>query len=87
MFFTDPIAAFTNIARAMRSNGRLVMMVWQDHHLNEWSVSIQLALAAGADASIPSTAVPDPFSLADPAETERVLETASFAEALTEEAE
>ena len=81
MFFTDPVAGFTNIARAMRSNGRLVMMVWQDHHLNEWSVSIQLALAAGADMSIPSLGAPDPFSLADPATTERVLETAGFAEA------
>ena len=56
------------------------MMVWQDHHLNEWSVSIQLALAAGADLSIPSLGAPDPFSLADPATTERVLETAGFAE-------
>src|SRR5688572_27922031 len=45
MFFTDPVAAFTNIARAMRPDGRLVMMVWQDHHLNEWSVSIERALA------------------------------------------
>src|SRR5262245_19607786 len=26
MFFTDPVAGFTNIARAMRPNGRLVMM-------------------------------------------------------------
>ena len=81
MFFPDPVDGFTNIARAMRSKGRLVMMVWQDHHLNEWSVSIQLALAAGADVSIPSLGAPDPFSLADPATTERVLETAGFAEA------
>jgi SAM-dependent methyltransferase len=81
MFFTDPIAGFTNIARAIRSNGRLVMMVWQGHHLNEWSVSIQLALGAGADGSIPAPGAPDPFSLADPAATKRVLETAGFAEA------
>ena len=48
MFFADPVAAFTNIARALRPKGRLVMMVWQDHHRNEWSVSIQRALAGGA---------------------------------------
>ena len=65
----------------MRPNGRLVMMVWQDHHRNEWSVSIQRALAAVADVPIPSLGAPDPFSLADPAITERVLETAGFANA------
>ena len=75
MFFTDPVAGFTNIARALRPDGRLVMMVWQDHHRNEWSVSIQRALAGGADVSIPSPGAPDPFSLADPTTTERVLET------------
>jgi SAM-dependent methyltransferase len=81
MFFADPVAAFSNIARAMRRNGRLVMMVWQDHDRNEWSVSIQQALAAGAEVRIPSPGAPDPFSLADPAATERVLEAAGFAEA------
>ena len=48
MFFADPVAAFTNIGRAMRPGGRLAMMVWQDHLRNEWSVSIQRALT-GAD--------------------------------------
>jgi ubiquinone/menaquinone biosynthesis C-methylase UbiE len=81
MFFGDPVAAFTNIARAMRREGRLVMMVWQDHHRNEWSVSIQRALAGGADVTAASLGAPDPFSLADPTTTERVLDTAGFDEA------
>jgi SAM-dependent methyltransferase len=81
MFFLDPVAGFTNIARAMRPNGRLVMMVWQDHRRNEWSVSIRQALAAGTGAPIPSLGGPDPFSLADPSTTERILEAAGFAEA------
>src|ERR1700683_564465 len=29
MFFADPVAAFGNAGRALRSAGRLVMMVWQ----------------------------------------------------------
>jgi ubiquinone/menaquinone biosynthesis C-methylase UbiE len=78
MFFTDAIAGFRNIARAIHPNGRLVMMVWQDHHRNEWSVSIHRALATGAGMPIRSLGAPDPFSLADPATTERVLETAGF---------
>ena len=29
MFFTDPVAAFTNIGRALRPGARLVQLVWQ----------------------------------------------------------
>ena len=28
MFFADPVAAFANVGRALRPDGRLVMMVW-----------------------------------------------------------
>ncbi len=66
MFFADPVAAFANIWRAMRPNGRLVIMVWQSHDRNEWSVSIQRALTGGADVPVASLEGPDPFSLADP---------------------
>ena len=45
MFFRDPLVAFTNIARALRSTGRLVMMVWQAHERNEWSMEIEQSLA------------------------------------------
>jgi SAM-dependent methyltransferase len=44
MFFDDPVAAFANIAVALRPAGRLVMMVWQAHERNEWSVAIERAL-------------------------------------------
>ena len=57
------------------------MMVWQDHHRNEWSVAIQRALAGGADVPAAALGAPDPFSLADPATTERVLDRAGFCEA------
>jgi ubiquinone/menaquinone biosynthesis C-methylase UbiE len=81
MFFADPVAAFTNIGRAMRPKGRLAMMVWQDHHRNEWSVSIQRALAGVGVAPPASLSAPDPFSLADPTTTAQILETAGFGEA------
>jgi ubiquinone/menaquinone biosynthesis C-methylase UbiE len=41
MFFADPVTAFTNIGRALRPAGRLVMMVWQAHDRNEWEVAIR----------------------------------------------
>lgn len=81
MFFTDPVAAFTNIARATRPEGRLIMMVWQDHHRNEWSVSIERSVADGVDMRASSPGAPDPFSLADPAAVAQILETAGFGEA------
>ncbi len=81
MFFANPVAAFTNIGRAIRPNGRLMMTVWQDHHRNEWSVSIQRALGDTADVPAARPGAPDPFSLADPTTTERLLETAGFGDA------
>jgi SAM-dependent methyltransferase len=81
MFFADPVAAFTNIWRAIRPNGRLVMMVWQDHSRNEWFVAIQRALAGSANGPAASPSAPDPFSLADPTTTKRLLESAGFGDA------
>jgi ubiquinone/menaquinone biosynthesis C-methylase UbiE len=59
MFFSDPVAAFTNIARTLRRDGRLVMMVWQAHERNEWSVAIAHALASEGE-SLPAAPLPPP---------------------------
>ena len=72
MFFADPVAAFTNIGRALRPDGRLVMMVWQAAERNEWDVALREALGVGAAEG------PDPFSLADPATVRDVLRAAGF---------
>jgi len=75
IFFADPVAAFGNVARALRPDGRLVMMVWQDRDGNDWDVAIRQSLAGpGAGAS----AGPDPFSLADPPTVTGILEAAGF---------
>jgi SAM-dependent methyltransferase len=58
MFFADPVAAFRNIARAARPQAQLVMLVWQSHHRNEWSTTLQTAL--GVDKTSSGA---DPFSL------------------------
>jgi len=75
MFFRDPIAAFSNIGKALRRAGRLLMMVWQGHERNEWSVSIERALSASVD---PEGL--DPFSLSDPATVRRILDTAGLSD-------
>jgi SAM-dependent methyltransferase len=78
MFFRDPVAAFGNIGHGMRSAGRLLIMVWQGHERNEWSVSIRRALASTVGSPDPGSQAPDPFSLADPATVRRILDAAGF---------
>lgn len=80
MFFTDPVAAFTNIGRALRPGARLVLSVWQAHDRNEWATAVREALTVGTAAPAPTTNEPGPFSLADPAITEDILTAAGFAE-------
>ncbi|WP_242892962.1 class I SAM-dependent methyltransferase [Actinomadura litoris] len=71
MFFADPVAAFTNIGRALRPGARLVLLVWQDRDRNEW---------ASALSQIHATPSAAPFSLADPSTTKGILTAAGFTE-------
>ncbi|MFB8275296.1 class I SAM-dependent methyltransferase [Nocardia colli] len=76
MFFADPVAAFTNIGRALRPGSRLVQLVWQAGDQQEWVVAIRAALA-GAPITAP---VGGAFSLADPATARSILTAAGFTE-------
>lgn len=78
MFFSDPVAAFANIAQSLRRDGRLVMMVWQAHNRNEWSVAIAHALAVDEEFLPPAPQHSDPFTLAHPATVTRMLSAAGF---------
>jgi hypothetical protein len=71
-------AAFTNIARAMRSGGRLVLLSWQPMERNEWVSDFRTALAAGRDLPTPPPGTPG--SLKDPDQVRPLLTSAGFAE-------
>jgi SAM-dependent methyltransferase len=75
MFFSDPPAAFANIAAALRPEARLVLLVWQPHEHNEWALAIDAALGAAAR---PPQSGADPFSLGDAEATASILEGAGF---------
>ena len=75
MFFADPVAAFSNIGRALRPGARLVMLVWQDGDHQEWSVAIRETLGLGRTVAADASA----FSLADPAIVRSILDSAGFA--------
>ncbi|MFC6013373.1 class I SAM-dependent methyltransferase [Nocardia lasii] len=73
MFFDDPVAAFSNIARALRPGARLAWLVWQGPGRNEWASVFSDVLAA-----VIATPGRGPFSLGDPAITESLLAAAGF---------
>jgi SAM-dependent methyltransferase len=77
MFFRNPVAAFRNLARASRRDGRLVMMVWQAAERNEWAMAIHRSLAADGTAPGGDPAQ-DPFSLGDPSTVAAILQDAGF---------
>jgi SAM-dependent methyltransferase len=78
MFFNDPVAAFSNIARATRARGRLALLAWRELPSNAWLVSLRAALAAGRELPLPPPDAPTPFSLADPTRVRQVLGAAGY---------
>jgi len=78
MFFRDPEAAFTNVAKALRPGGRLTLLVWQPLAENEWLREISGALFAGRDMPMPPADAPGPFAMSDPARVKSILASAGF---------
>ena len=78
MFFGDPVAAFTNIARGLRPGGRLALLAWRALDQNEWLSTVRGALALDRDLPTPPPDAPTPFSLADPDRVRTRLTAAGF---------
>jgi SAM-dependent methyltransferase len=79
MFFDDPVAAFANIRRALRPDGRIVFVCWKDLLENEW-LSVPgaaiLRYLPLPEAGSPGT--PGPFAFADPERVRGILTAAGF---------
>jgi SAM-dependent methyltransferase len=78
MFFGDPVAAFANIGRALRADGRMALMSWQPLERNEWLSAIRGALAMARELPAPACGAPGPFGLAEPDAVRDLLGTAGF---------
>jgi SAM-dependent methyltransferase len=78
MFFADPIAAFTNLGRAMRPGAALALLAWRELDRNEWLTAIRGALAVGRELPAPPPDTPSPFALADRARVHTILAGAGF---------
>ena len=80
MFFDDPVAAFTNIRRALRAGGRTAFVSWQGLAANEWLMLI--ADAVGRHVELPEfgglSRGPGMFALCQPTEITALLDAAGF---------
>jgi SAM-dependent methyltransferase len=80
MFFGCPAAAFTNVRKAIKPDGRLVFACWRALDENPWmKVPLKAVYSAGAPTPPrPGPEDPGPFSFADPERVKRILTTAGF---------
>lgn len=81
MFFADPVAAFTNIAANVKSDGRLAFVCWQHEQTNEW-----ISLPAGImrqftpEPVLPPPNAPGPFAFHDRDRLRDILTSAGWTE-------
>lgn len=80
MFFGDPIAAFANLRRALKPDGRMVLLVWQAMAENPWFTAFRRAVAVGRDVPLPPPDGPGPFAFGDPDRVRTLLTAAGFVE-------
>jgi SAM-dependent methyltransferase len=80
MFFGDPVAAFANLARALKPDGRVVLLVWQAQAENPAITAFRDAFAVGRDLPMPPPDGPGPFAFGDPTRVRALLAAAGFGE-------
>lgn len=81
MFFADPAAAFANIARAVKSGGRMVFMTWASITENPWFlVPRDIAIDRLGPVDPPPPHAPGPMGLADRAHTADVFAKAGLSD-------
>jgi len=80
MFFSDPVAAFANIRRAMKPEGRLALAVFRKPEENPWPNAPLDAVRHLLPPLAPAAAQEGPgmFSWGDPARVHRILKDAGF---------
>jgi hypothetical protein len=79
MFFGDPVAAFANLRRALRTGGRLVFACWRPLIENPWMLlPLQVVQTLVPPVPRPGPDEPGPFAFADPERVTHILTTAGF---------
>ena len=79
MFFSDPIAAFANIRKALKPHGRLGFVCWRPLQENIWMlVPLNAALPLLPAPPPADPLAPGPFAFADAARVRSILHDAGF---------
>ncbi|MFE9693338.1 class I SAM-dependent methyltransferase [Micromonospora sp. NPDC005806] len=78
MFFADPVAAFANVRRALRPDGRLAFVCLDDVRRGDLGAVLAPLAAHLPPAGTDGTAAGEPLSFADPAYVRSVLADAGF---------
>ena len=87
MFFADPVAAFRNVAGALKPGGRLVFACWAPLAENRhWLISYDIALRHLGPPAPSLDNEPGPLAFRDPEYVRRVLTAAGFADITIERA-
>jgi SAM-dependent methyltransferase len=80
MFFDEPVVAFANIRAQLAPEGRIAFACWQTFDRNPWFVGTALAgIAPPPPPPEPGKSPTGPFALGDHERTQRILESAGFA--------
>jgi SAM-dependent methyltransferase len=81
MFFIDPVAAFKNLARALKPGGRVAFVCWQPFLQNAWVREPMLAISKVVQLPPPPPpGTPGPFAFGESERTRGILEQAGFAD-------
>jgi ubiquinone/menaquinone biosynthesis C-methylase UbiE len=86
MFFQNPAAALRNLRRAVKPDGRLLMLVWRRIEDNDWlgaAKKLVLAHLPPPPEEAPSCG-PGPFSMADPDTVREILGAAGWTDVVLE---
>jgi SAM-dependent methyltransferase len=81
MFFEDPTAAFANIRRAARADGRMAFVCWRTLAENDWASGVAGVLRdLLPPAPPPDPYAPGPFALADRDRVRSILDQSGWSD-------
>ena len=78
MFFSDPSAAFTNLAQWLAPGGRFAFAAWRALAENPWMTTVRQTVADFVDLPAPEPGAPGPFRYADAEKLLLLLDRAGF---------
>lgn len=81
MFFSDPLAAFSSLRRALKKDGRVAFACWREMQANPWFwVPLEAVRPFAPPPEPVPPGAPGPLAFADPQRVKRILSEAGFRE-------